>query len=372
MSNALNLVPQDNNYLTSRLLYDQFQSNSLPLDYTGVTGVTPDTGATKPTVLLDGSTRAYLTGYLTVNTASANQVIGKLPEGITTPFPLVIPVAMLRAGAYIANAVEFVTTGDGVDEVNVATPGNYTNNVTVVKSGPGTGVTFQPYVGALNVAPILAGTGNYKVGNTITLNTTGLVKPIVTVTHVGVVSATIQAGGSGGTNGTQTVTGTTGTGTKFTASVTVAGGAITAVLSITSAGSYTVEPSANDPVTGAGLTGAVLTVVTGVGIVSLTNPGSISNVGSKSYAQFSTSGTGTGATFGVANFFLQSIVSTGTGTGYTQASRLTVYGPGIGGATAYIILTGAIPTTEIRLLNTATNGDAVSLDGVQFFTNTYD
>lgn len=75
-------------------------------------------------------------------------------------------------------------------------------------------------------------------------------------------SATVNAGGSGGTNGTQTVTGTTGTGTKFQASVTVAGGAITAVLSITTAGSYSVLPTSltAEPVTGASLTGATLSL----------------------------------------------------------------------------------------------------------------
>lgn len=80
------------------------------------------------------------------------------------------------------------------------------------------------------------------------------------VVNSAVTAAAITAGGSGGTAGTQTVTGTTGTGTKFQASVTVSGGAITAVLSILVAGAYTVLPTnpAAEPVTGAGLTGATL------------------------------------------------------------------------------------------------------------------
>lgn len=78
-----------------------------------------------------------------------------------------------------------------------------------------------------------------------------------------VVSATVNAAGTGGTAGTQIVTGTTGTGIKFQASVTVSAGGITAVSSITVGGSYTVNPSANDPVTGGGLTGAQLAVVMG-------------------------------------------------------------------------------------------------------------
>lgn len=77
-----------------------------------------------------------------------------------------------------------------------------------------------------------------------------------------VYSATVKSGGSGGSNGTQTVTGTTGTGTKFQASVTVSGGAITAVLGVTVGGLYTVRPTnlAAEPVTGASLTGATLSL----------------------------------------------------------------------------------------------------------------
>jgi len=75
-------------------------------------------------------------------------------------------------------------------------------------------------------------------------------------------NAAVNAGGSGGTSGTQTVTGTTGTGTKFQASVTVSGGAITAVNSISVAGSYTALPSNlnAEPVTGASLSGAALSL----------------------------------------------------------------------------------------------------------------
>lgn len=85
-----------------------------------------------------------------------------------------------------------------------------------------------------------------------------------------VIAAAVTAGGTGGTNGTQTVTGTTGTGTPFQASVTVSGATITAVLSVTVPGSYTVNPTllTAEPVTGAGLTGATLNL--GIGIATLT------------------------------------------------------------------------------------------------------
>lgn len=77
-------------------------------------------------------------------------------------------------------------------------------------------------------------------------------------------SATIGAGGSGGTNGTQTVTlattGAVGVTTSAQFSVTVAGGAITAVLGVVTPGLYEKMPTNPVAVTGAGLVGATLNV----------------------------------------------------------------------------------------------------------------
>jgi hypothetical protein len=57
----------------------------------------------------------------------------------------------------------------------------------------------------------------------------------------GVVSATVNAGGSGGTNGPVTITGTTGAGTKFTARGNISGGALTGALTIITSGNYSVD-----------------------------------------------------------------------------------------------------------------------------------
>jgi hypothetical protein len=75
-----------------------------------------------------------------------------------------------------------------------------------------------------------------------------------------VVSATVNAGGSGGTNGPVTITGTTGTGTKFTLRGNVASGALTGPLTVVNAGSYTVDPTSltAEPVTGGSLSGATV------------------------------------------------------------------------------------------------------------------
>src|SRR5208337_1428501 len=104
---------------------------------------------------------------------------------------------------------------------------------------------------------------------------------------------------TGGTTGTQTVTGTTGTGTKFTAQVTVAGGAITAILSIVG-GSYTVNPTllTNEPVTGGGLSGAALGIVMGVATVTQTIVGSYTALPTNPVATTSNNA-GTGATFNI-------------------------------------------------------------------------
>lgn len=111
-------------------------------------------------------------------------------------------------------------------------------------------------------------TANYYPGDIVV----GTGSPVgqYQVSHTKVMSAVVTTGGTGGTAGTQTVTGTTGTGTKFQASVTISGGgAITAVLSITVAGDYTVNPTnlGAEPVTGASLTGATLAI--GVGVLTV-------------------------------------------------------------------------------------------------------
>lgn len=95
--------------------------------------------------------------------------------------------------------------------------------------------------------------------------TTGGVTPGGQALAYYVQSATIAAAGGGGTNGAQTVTGTTGTGTKFQAAVTIAGNIITSVNSISTVGSYTVLPTdpTQEPVTGAGLAGAKLNIAMG-------------------------------------------------------------------------------------------------------------
>ena len=88
-----------------------------------------------------------------------------------------------------------------------------------------------------------------------------LVKSIISLhPNDSVLSATVNAAGSGGANGIAIVTGTTGTGTKFQARGVIASGALTGPLTVVNAGSYTVDPTSltAEPVTGGGLTGTTV------------------------------------------------------------------------------------------------------------------
>lgn len=143
---------------------------------------------------------------------------------------------------------------------------------------------------------------NYIPADTITL-TDGAptTHAVLTVTTTGVSSATINAAGTfTGTTGTFAVTGTTGTGTKFTASCTLTNGSgITAVLSILTAGIYTVNPTTltAEPVTAANLSTASLNIKMGVVAASVTTAGNVTVVPTNPVVQASSSGVGTGATF---------------------------------------------------------------------------
>ena len=183
------------------------------------------------------------------------------------------------------------------------------NSFRCVRVTDGTDVKATSAIGSQLVfsgAPSLpqSGAGSYATNDTITLaGGTFTTAGVLTVTSTLVQSATINAAGSGGTTGVQTVTGTTGTGTKFQASVTVAGGAITAINSITVPGSYTVNPTTltAEPVTGGGLTGATLSVKMGVNTVSVSNAGAYTVFPTNPVSQTSTSGAGTGAQFNLVS-----------------------------------------------------------------------
>jgi hypothetical protein len=157
-----------------------------------------------------------------------------------------------------------------------------------INSDIGSGASMLLYTGSPPASPDYPATGSLLV--TLPLSTPAA------VASYAVQSAGIAAPGSGGANGAQLVTGTTGTGTKFQASVTITGGAITAVIGIVVPGVYSVSPISlvNEPVTGAGLTGAALSVVLTAQLVfgAITQANAVST-GTAGYARIVTSG-GTG------------------------------------------------------------------------------
>jgi hypothetical protein len=206
-----------------------------------------------------------------------------------------------------------------------------------------------------------SGTG-YAPGDTINLAGGTQTSPaVMSVSNTKVVSASLVGAGTGGANGAAIVTGTTGTGTKFQANVTIAGGSITTVNSVSIGGSYTVNP-ANlnaEPVTGAGLVGATLKLVMGVQSASVSSGGVFTaNPAGLSFTQASTSGSGAGATFSFGIFGINSLTIANAGA-YTvapssPASQASTTGSGIG--VTFSIVAGSANTFAV--------GDWVYLSGI--------
>ena len=137
--------------------------------------------------------------------------------------------------------------------------------------------------------------------------------------------------------------------------MTVAGGAITAVLSISLAGSYTVNPTAPalEPVTGAGLTGAELAITLGVATFNIVNAGSFT-VNSAALTQASSTGLGTGATFNLGVFgVLTATVSTAGSYSAVPANPVAQASTSGSGTGATFNVTFAGPPTTVVVKNQA-------------------
>ena len=221
-------------------------------------------------------------------------------------------------------------------------------------------VTSTSIIALTDTAP---GT-KYAPGDTITLTGgTTTLAPVATVATTKVVGTpTIAAAGTGGTTGTQTVTGTTGTGTKFQASVTVASGGISAVLSVTVAGSYTVNPTTltAEPVTGGGLTGAQLSIVMGVNTITFTAGGNFTaNPASNLLTQIATSGSGTGATF--TGLFAPAVMAYVTAGNYTAFPSNPV-AQGATSGTGYGVTFNVSNSSGITAVNSVTFAGAYTVN----------
>ena len=276
---------------------------------------------TKPVSL---ATNAAGTGYVPTNTILTAGGTASTHATLTVTNTKLISVANLAAGTGYDIADTITLSGGTASTkgiVTVATTKLISASVNAAGTGVVAGSTLLTLVG-----------GTHSITATATVATTK------------VVSATVAAGGTGdlAASAGVIVEGTTGTGTKFRASVTIgAGNEIASVQSITVAGNYTANPTtiATEPVIyisgGAGgstLTGAQLAVVMGALTVTATTAGSytvqsatftttggnndvtlnaasfgvlthtlstagVYTVNGTTFTQFATSGAGTGATF---------------------------------------------------------------------------
>lgn len=269
--------------------------------------------------------------------------------GITQSSPAVVSASSIGASTAVPITSGVISSYATADTVTLA-GGTFTAPTVLTVNN----------TALVSVALNAAGSG-YAATDTITLaGGTFSTAASVVVSTTSVTSATINAAGTGGINGTQTVTGTTGTGTKFQASVTVTGGAITAVLSITVAGVYTVNPTAiaAEPVTGAGLVGAKLAVVLIINTITLLSGGTYTVNSGPTLTQSATSGSGTGATFQAPIFGPKTVTITSPGNYTTYPAnpvgQAATSGGGLGA-------TFTITTTGVASYQ---NGDWVFLSGI--------
>jgi len=202
---------------------------------------------------------------------------------------------------------------------------------------------FNSKVVSITATPDDAGAG-YAPGDTVNPDGGTGTEAVFTVTSTKVITVDVVGVGSGGTPGAATITGTTGTGTKFQCAVTIdGGGSISAVGAITLAGNYTVNPTdiTVEPVTGGSLSGATVILKMGVKTLSLTTAG-VYTVNPTSIAVSETTavtGTGTGmlCTFVMGVNAIISITNAGS---YTVNPTLTnnAVTNGATGATVTIVM----------------------------------
>lgn len=330
---------------------------------TAFCGFSKQTGRTKPPRMITfqfsiNQGLALEFGHLYMRVLQSGAFVTEVPvsiTGITQADPGVVSVGAVGAASATANIGAVTGSYAPGDTVTLAGGAAYTPAVLLVDTtslvslalnSPGTSGVYAP-----NDAVTLAG-GTQTQPAELIVNTTKVVR------------ASIVNPGSGGTNGAATVTGTTGTGTKFQASVTIVGGAIQTINSISLAGSYTVNPTDTtaEPVTGGALAGATLNLTIGIATFSVFAGGTFTaNPAGAAFDQASSTGDGLGATFQTAVFGPQDLsisnsgsyaifpnnpvaqgFSSGTGLGATFNLTSTsvfvvgdwVFASGIGGMTA--------------------------------------
>lgn len=264
--------------------------------------------------------------------------------GLFRDLPFAASAASVTSTGSITAGTGFTTLPTIAPTGGTLTAGVTPANPAVVRATSLTAITAVPLTAGLGVAIndtfTLSGGTVQGAGPTGNGTATAGAATLVTATHLKVMTAVVNAGGTGGTNGAVTITGTTGTGTKFQATGTIAGNALTGPLVVTVAGDYTVAPTiAGDAITGGSLTGATVTLVMGVLTLALTTPGGYTVAPPTANTPTNGTGTGTGVTvtaaFGLGG---AQVINSGN---YSVAPSWTVT-PTDGNGTGASIATGTL------------------------------
>ncbi len=163
----------------------------------------------------------------------------------------------IGSGSYASTCTENASTSltgcAGLLATSVA-PGMYASGANIPTNDVVTGVNQA--TGAVTLTSAATASGSQTI--TFAWPTFATTWPLISK---GATSATINAGGSGGTNGACAVTVSGGTDTlAATVNVTIASNAISAINSIGEVGSYTAPPANPAAVTGCSLSGASLNI----------------------------------------------------------------------------------------------------------------
>lgn len=214
--------------------------------------------------------------------------------------------------------------------------------------------TFQVLLKAESGVMVAPGSG-YETGDTITIDGgEGLEKTILAVATTKLVAAAINAAGTGyGIGDTVTLAGGTSTTKAIIIVDTIGGSGEILTFTITTAGNYTVETSAftqfstSGSGTGATFNGGLF----GVRTVTIGTAGSYSTTSSNPASQLESSGAGTGATFTVAYEFDAVNVLDG-GLNYLVAPTITTGGDGSGATVTATIVNGVVNQATVTAAGT--------------------
>jgi hypothetical protein len=243
----------------------------------------------------------------------------------------------------------------GVDHVTVNTGGTYT---TVPTATAGSGAaTFQTQMSFRSASTIAAAGTGYAPGDTVSLVGGTAVTPVsLTVATCKLVSATINAGGTGYGNA-QTFTVTVAGGTETVAATisvtTNSSGVVTTVNSISAAGSYTVLPTltanavTGDDGTDHG-TGLTMNLVFGVNTFTVGTAGFYTALPANPIAT-TTSGSGTGLTF-TGSWTVGAVAVTNAGVYDTGVAPTVNFSSGSATATAVLATASTTQTDQQKML----------------------